>query len=274
MCLGAFRRLKWDLGFWNRVDVKRRRNKEYLVCEKADAIIAPSRSFKKWLVSFWKLPAANIEVIPHLFDFGTMNQNSAGKVTDSKPTNTTILFVGKLNAHKGVINLAKAAKNILEKYPSVEFILIGEDWPTKYKFGKVPMSEILKKIVNNDDRFTMTGKINYNELAAHYQEADICIFPSLWEAWGYTCTEAMSFGKAVIGSKYGGMADAIRHNENGLLIDPFEVGDIEQNLIDLVVNSEKRLSLGKEAKRSIENELAFTKILEQNISFYQKLLQE
>ena len=84
----------------------------------------------------------------------------------------------------------------------------------------------------------------------------------------------MSFGKAVIGSKYGGMADAIRHNENGLLIDPFEVGDIEQNLIDLIVNSEKRLSLGKEAKRSIENELAFTKILEQNISFYQKLLQE
>ena len=94
-----------------------------------------------------------------------MNQNSAGKVTDSKPTNTRILFVGKLNAHKGVINLAKAAKNILEKYPSVEFILIGEDWPTEYKFGKVSMSEILKKIVNNDDRFTMTGKINYNELA-------------------------------------------------------------------------------------------------------------
>ena len=56
---------------WNRVDVKRRRNKKFLVCEKADAIIAPSRSFKKWLVSFWKLPAAKIEVIPHLFDFET-----------------------------------------------------------------------------------------------------------------------------------------------------------------------------------------------------------
>lgn len=271
--LGALRRFRWDLGFWNKRDVKKSRNPEYLVCKNADAIIAPSNSFKDWLENFWKLPASSITVIYHLFDFSLM---AKGKLVHpdipKKEDAIKVLFVGKLNAHKGVVNLARAAKNILEKYNKVQFILIGEDWPTKYKWRRSMTGDVLKEIINNNDRFTITGKINYNDLYDHYSSADICIFPSLWEAWGYTCTEAMSMGKAVIGSKYGGMADAIEPGVNGLLIDPFSVADIENKLVILIKDKKLREKLGKTAVDSVQNKLNFEKLVKENITFYNNLL--
>lgn len=270
---GAFRRFRWDLGFWNNEDVKKKRNPEYLVCEMADAIIAPSNSFKQWLQNFWKLPESSITVIYHLFDFSLFNGN--GQFQTGKPENKEtikILFVGKLNAHKGVINLAKAAKNILLKFPQVEFILIGEDWPIRYKMKQLLTSEVIMKITNNNSRFKLIGKINYKDLHEFYSQSDICIFPSLWEAWGYTCTEAMSMGKAVIGSKYGGMADAIEHGVNGLLANPFDIADIENNLVKLIEDKNLRSRLGKAALDSVQNKLSFEKLVNKNLEFYHKLL--
>ncbi|MBN9351770.1 MAG: glycosyltransferase family 4 protein [Chitinophagaceae bacterium] len=267
--LGAFRRFRWDLGFWNRMDVKRESNPEYLVCEQADAIIAPSYSFKEWLTNFWKLPEEKISVIPHLFDFSTMEQ-VMGKVSERDNHITRILFTGKLNVHKGVINLAKAANLLLKKYPNVEFILVGEDWPSVYGNRTVKTSELIRYITNNHPAVKLAGKIPYNEMAQYYAEGDICIFPSLWEAWGYTCTEAMSMGKAVIGSKYGGMADAIKHGENGLLIDPYDYMDIAEKIEQLINNKILRDKLGSAARETIHNELSFERLVRKNIDFYEK----
>lgn len=271
--LGAFRRLKWDLGFWNKVDVKRKANPEYLVCEMADAIIAPSNSFKNWLVNFWQLPANKIEVIYHLFDYSSWTNKKPKETFVKNSESIKVLFVGKLNAHKGVINLAKAARKIMSKYDKVEFVLIGEDWPTKYGFKEKNTGEIVQKIVKNNPRFKLTGKINYAELNEYYEAADICIFPSLWEAWGYTCTEAMSMGKAVIGSKNGGMADAIEHEVDGLLINPFSIEEIEMSLEKLILDKNLRIQFGEAARHTVATRLSFKNLTEKNIHFYQKILE-
>lgn len=269
--LGALRRFKWDLGAWNSVDVKRKNDPEYLVCKKADAIIAPSQGFKDWLTNFWRLPGEKITIIPHLFNFSTLPVNEY-ILEKEKDKPIRILFTGKLNAHKGVINMAKAADIILKEFSNVEFILIGEDWPTNYWNRTLPTSEIIRQITHHHPNIQILGKVPYTEIGKHYRESDICIFPSLWEAWGYTCTEAMSMGKAVIGSKYGGMADAIENGKNGLLIDPFDVKDIISKLKMLITNPALREKLGDEAKKTIQKELSFQELLQQNISFYKSLL--
>ncbi|MFN7116752.1 MAG: glycosyltransferase family 4 protein [Saprospiraceae bacterium] len=273
--VGALRRLKWDLGFWNIRDVKRHENLEYQVCAKADFIIAPSNSFKKWLQNFWQLKDKHIEIIYHLFDHSTLkgkNKVSSEMVNDFDVGNINILFVGKLNAHKGVVNLAKAAKKIIAKFPNTTFILIGEDWDIKFKWKNISTSLLLKKITNGSSKFQLIGKVSYQDLTTYYEIADICIFPSLWEAWGYTCTEAMSFGKPVIGSKFGGMADAIQNEINGLLVNPFSVKAIENTLERLVVDEGLRERLGNSAKYSVETTLNFRKLVLQNIDFYYKIL--
>jgi glycogen synthase len=271
--IGALRRGRLDYGFWNKADKNKERNEEYLVCSKSDYIIAPSNSFKNWLVNFWKIPSQKIEVVFHLFDFFSFKVSSEKLVSKNKKhEKISILFVGKLNAHKGVINLAKAAKKILQKYQNVEFVLIGDDWNMPYKFKIDKASNILREIVKSNINFRLLGKVNYNELPYYLNEADICIYPSLWEAWGYTCTEAMSFGKAVVGSKFGGMADAIEHDENGLLINPFKVSEIENALVKLIEDESLRIRLGKKAAETVYTKLNFHNLVKQNIDLYKKVL--
>lgn len=267
---GAAVRGRIDLGFWNKVDVKRHADPEFIVCKNSDAIIAPSVSFKNWLVKFWRLPAQKITVIPHLFDFKTMH--ATGSKPFPKSEGVHILFVGKLNAHKGVVNLAKAAQNIWKKYPQTTFTMVGEEWPIKYGNAIIGGGALVKRLVNNDPRLILTGKINYKELDQYYDQADICIFPSIWEAWGYTCSEAMSFGKAVIGSKYGGMADAINDGENGLLVDPHDVSDLEKKMEKLITDPDLRKQLGAASRRTIESKLGFEKLVQQNLDFYHSIL--
>lgn len=270
--LGSLRRGRWDLGFWNKVDVRRQLRLEYGVCENADQIIAPSNSFKKWLLHFWKQPSEKITVLYHLFKHSTIKPSASSSTSSSKTKPIQILFVGKLNAHKGVVNLAEAAKNLLARYNNIEFILIGEEWPIKYGLKKMPTGTLLSSIVEHHPAFKLLGKVNYNELANYYEAADICVFPSLWEAWGYTCTEAMSFGKAVIGSQYGGMADAIADGVDGLLVDPYSVKSIEQKIALLITNEPLRKTLGEAAKQKVNTALSFETLLKQNIDFYKKLL--
>lgn len=266
---GALRRGRPDFGFWNRVDVKRFTDPEYFVCEKADAIIATSASFKNWLVNFWRLPDEKIRVIHHLFDFTTMTPATGTRiVADDK---IEVLFVGKLNAHKGVVNLVKAARKVWKQYPQVWFNLIGESWPIHYKGKKYETRDLLVKLAGHDERLLLPGIIPYDKLSAYYNNADICIFPSLWEAWGYTCSEAMSYGKAVIGSRNGGMKDAITHGKDGLLVDPHNVEDIADSLMLLVKDANLRTRLGESAKQTIETKLGFDKLTNDNIEFYKML---
>lgn len=271
--LGAFRRGRWDLGFWNRVDVKRKRNEEYLVCEMADHIIAPSVSFKHWLVDFWKIPGSKIEVIPHLFDFETLRPATTSAIQAKVPGTTTILFVGKLNAHKGVINLAKAAARIFKKHSNVQFIFIGEDWDIHFKNRKTMTGTVIRGLTHNDKRIHLAGKVPYHELYHYLEQADVVVLPSLWEAWGYTCTEAMSMGKPVIGSKYGGMADAITHGKDGLLVDPFSVSDITEKLDTLISHSEMRERLGAAARNTVATKLGFEKLTKENVRFYERIVE-
>ena len=141
-----------------------------------------------------------------------------------------------------------------------------------YGFRVDKSSNFLNKLVNNNKNFKLIGKVNYTELPNYLNDADICIYPSLWEAWGYTCTEAMSYGKAVIGSKYGGMADAIEDNINGLLINPFKVKEIEGAIVKLIKNEKLRKVLGENAIKTIKTTLNFENLTKQNIEIYKKVL--
>ena len=77
-----------------------------------------------------------------------------------------------------------------------------------------------------------------------YQNADICVIPSLFDNSPNTVYEAMAHGKIVVASSVGGIPEIIRDKENGFLFNPFDINDLIQKIIDAVElvlsgNSEK-----------------------------------
>ena len=72
------------------------------------------------------------------------------------------------------------------------------------------------------------------------------------EGFGIAFIEAAQYGVASIGGKDGGDADAIIHEETGLICDGNNLNDVYSS-IDRLLKNKKYLELGNKAKKNSEN---------------------
>ncbi len=91
----------------------------------------------------------------------------------------------------------------------------------------------------------------------YLEEADMAVFPSKKEGLPIALLEKMAMGLPVICSDIPELTDFISHNVNGLI---YELGDstaLSASIEFLVKNKERRLELGKEARKSLEERFGF-----------------
>jgi glycosyltransferase involved in cell wall biosynthesis len=86
------------------------------------------------------------------------------------------------------------------------------------------------------------GKIIRNSL--------FCAFLSDYEGFGLSILEAMSKGKPVITTEFGGPMDYCKNDENALLVDPKNIAEVAHALDRLWLSKSLRERLAKEAFES------------------------
>lgn len=243
--LGSLRRLKLDLGYWRQY--KKENDTDYQFTLLADHITAPSQAMKNWVVKYWELPSSKIKIIPNIFDPASALLNiPVIKSTQFK----RIVFFGRLNILKGLVNATKAMKRIMKQYPEWQLRLIGDDG--NGPFHGITMKEwICTELQPVLHRVEFIDGLSYELIPEAIAEAEIVLLPSLFESFSYTCVEAMAAGKAVIGSRAGGMADLLQHEQTGLLVDPESENEIYLSLKRLISDNDLRLKLSVAAREQV-----------------------
>jgi glycosyltransferase involved in cell wall biosynthesis len=242
---GSLKKLKPDLGYWRKYH--KENDPDYQFTLLAEYITAPSESMKEWAVENWELDATRINVIPNIF----LAPESLLKNTVSKDALfKTVLFFGRLNVLKGLVNASLAMKQILREYPDWKFTVIGDD-------GEGPYAKVSMRVWMNEKLIPVKGQVEflagmkYELLLDAVANADIVLLPSLFESFSYTCAEAMAAGKAIVGSKNGGMAMLIENNKSGLLVDPESTEEIYAAVKKLIADNDKRYQLALSARKRI-----------------------
>jgi len=243
--VGALRRGKIDAGYWSSYDAGNDPDREFTLL--AEAVTAPSQVMKDWAVREWKLPGQNIKVIPNPF---TPSSALLALPILSKTANSEIVFFGRLNVLKGLVNATHAMKKILKTYSHSTFKVIGDDGPgPKHGTGmRQWMKQELKEVI---ERVTFIDGVSYEFLPAAIADAGIVLLPSLFESFSYTCAEAMAAGKAVVGSKGTAMADMITDKKSGMLVDANNVSDIYNSLKQLIDDDGMRYRIAMNARERI-----------------------
>ncbi len=137
-----------------------------------------------------------------------------------------LLFVGALDrAHyfKGVEVLLRAAAGLSDL--NFELIIAGEgDKRLEY--------EALSLRLNLDKKVRFTGKLSEADLIRTYQKADLLVLPSINgnEAFGIVLIEALACGVPVMASDLPGVRRIFNDGEEGWLIEPGSVFDLEKKL--------------------------------------------
>ena len=261
--LGSIRLGKPNAGYWRKYDFTN--DPDYQFTLMADVISAPSATMKNWAIENWKLPASKIEVIANPF---SASYELINLPIHLKNTNKQIVFFGRLNVLKGLVNATLAMKRILKEFPNYTFKLIGDDGPGINNVSMQCWME--RELLPFIDRVFFLKGLAYEKLPQEITEAEIVLLPSLFESFSYTCAEAMAAGKVVIGSRRTGMADLIDNNNTGILIDADNKTKIYDAIKFLILNDNIRYSMATNARKSIVEKFSSDKILKEYINFYEK----
>ncbi len=230
----------------------------------ADEVAAPSRAIQTRLVNDWSLDPARISCFPLPLapESGLHNLPLPEELR-------TIGFVGRLEARKGVAELARAIPIILRKRPQLRFRFIGPSWP----FRNTDMETWIRSICQRHlDRIEFAGPVERSRLPGELEQCDAVVLPSRWESFGLVCPEAMMAGRPVVGSSAGGMADLIEHGISGLLISPNDPAAIASAVLALASDRELLLHLAAAGRARVMDILSPARVLALQHASYQRAI--
>jgi glycosyltransferase involved in cell wall biosynthesis len=151
-----------------------------------------------------------------------------------------LLFIGRLNADKGVRDLLNAFKLLTKKYDFIKLVFVGPD---------EGMRKELNSIANTNNLGGQVIFVNATDRPEDYMAAcDVLCLPSYREGFGLVVIEAASVGVPSVGSNIYGLCDAVEDNVTGFLHKVGDPADIAAKLELLVINNELRASMGVNAK--------------------------
>lgn len=211
---------------------------EYHLVRLADKVYSPSKSLTKHIRAYWNF--TNIKVIPNLFNPSREVLNIKSRSTESK---FVVSFLGSLCKRKGIDIFLKVIPKVLKNYPEVEFRFIGRD-----NWGKLYNTTIeqffYNKLNSYKNNIRFYGEVSHSSIPYYLEKTDLCIFPSIWENFPYVCLEAMSAGRAVIGSVDTGMEEMLE-NGGGKLINPENSKEIADAIIYFILNRDEAKICGE-----------------------------
>jgi glycosyltransferase involved in cell wall biosynthesis len=122
----------------------------------------------------------------------------------------TILFVGQWLPMKGIRYLREAATTLLGADAEMRLICAGSLAPAESVIADFPSA--LRA------RVSVFPRVDQTTLAQLYREADVFVFPSLYEGFSRAIVEAMASRLPIVCTSVGIASDALRHEESALIV--------------------------------------------------------
>lgn len=178
-----------------------------------------------------------------------------------------IMYVGRIEARRNIIFLLDVFKAVHGKDKSTKLLIVGRGGK-EYKdkcFGHA-------KEIGIEDAIIYEEYIDQKYLPLVYSCADAFLLPTIYEIFGMVMLEAMYFGAPVVTTYNGGSDMLIDNNENGIIIDVFDVEEWKNSILSLLNDFEKKNKIVKKARIKIENEFTWDALVDKFIGVYEKRL--
>lgn len=212
----------------------------------SSGITVNSRAIKRATCIREKQPAHRIHLIyngvkDHVRDV-TIKRQLKNRL--SLPQTSLIIgVVANVRPVKGYETFIRAMKVIYQYYPKLYVLIIGDTSGNREYYQnllKLMGREMLPRV-----RF-MNGVSNPQHLL---DAVDIAVLPSNSEGFSNTLLEYMAAGKPIVSTGVGGNAEAVTHQETGLLVSPKEPAAMAKEIVRLIEDPCFARSLGKAAQK-------------------------
>jgi len=149
-----------------------------------------------------------------------------------------------------------------------KILMVGRvsDWTKGFPLLQQVCRELWRKRKDFRLIVTVDGEQRYGEpfietrawmpqekLPSLYAEADLCVFPSLWqEPQGIAPLEAMSCGRPVVVTRVGGLQCLVEDGVQGFVVPPGDANALKQAVSRLLDDQALRERMGRAARERVE----------------------
>jgi alpha-maltose-1-phosphate synthase len=224
----------------------------WLIRKVANAIIVLGSKMKQIVVDAG-VPEKKVWIVPH-GEFSFYRRWMNRDVQEGK----SVLYFGSIREYKGLKYLIEAAPLIASQAPETNIVIAGEGDLSKYlafNTSHYPF-EIHNRFIQDE------------EVAALFQKAAVVVLPYTDGTQTGVVPIAYSFGKPVVVTDIGSIAESVDDGKTGFIVPPADANALALAIIRLINDENLRRKMGANALIKVENELSWAKIAQKTTEIY------
>lgn len=233
------------------------------VVRESDLVIAPNEKMAETIRKNFFCPG-NVTVVRDVGDID-IAEGMAEPRPDRYRDKKIILSVGTMIERKGHEVLVDAVGRIKETIPDVKCIIVGSG----KRFGKI---RARIRDLGLDDIVELRGEIPHSEVLKIMSWCDVFVLASWDEAFGTVNSEAMTFGKPIIGCAGEGISEVITDGVHGFLVEKRNVEQLALAVSKILTDPSLARQMGDRAGELAKKELNYSHITDQMIELYANIL--
>ncbi|MBI1882873.1 MAG: glycosyltransferase family 4 protein [Chlamydiae bacterium] len=142
------------------------------------------------------------------------------------PTDWVVGKIARLFYLKGHEYLIQAASKVVNEFPKVKFLLVGDG---------ILKDDLKKKIAESglEKNFIFAGLVSPEQIPSMIAIMDVVVHVSLREGLAKVLPQSLASGKPVIAFDLDGANEVVRDGVNGFLIRPFDISSLSEAILKL-----------------------------------------
>ena len=230
--------------------------------KKAKRMIAISNFTKREIVDNFNYPPERIEVTHLGVDkkYKPMRDFEKPRAFQGR----VIMYSGSEEFRKNVPTLLRAFYKLKKKVPDARLVKVGRPGSS---VGRKRVLELIDELDLRKD-VTFVDYVPEDELPMYYNSADLFVFPSLYEGFGFPPLEAMACGVPVITSNAASLPEVV--GEAGIMRDPDDVNGFAQAMYRVLSDDGLRGEMVKKGLKRAEL-FPWEKTAEKTLKIYREI---
>jgi glycosyltransferase involved in cell wall biosynthesis len=239
----------------------------------ADRVIVHTESSRAELLAQGVVPAERVSIISHGHYLPYVDQiptrEEARRQLGLPLDAPVVLFFGQIKAVKGLDVLLQAWPQLAARQSDARLLIAGQVWKddwTRY-------AALMDKLPLQDRLHLHLRHIPDEEVAGFFAAADVVALPYRHVYQSGVLLMALSYGRPVVATRVGGLAEVVHDGETGYLApagDPVALAEALGRVLD---DPDQASAMGRRGRVLVEAEYSWSRIAELTQQVYEQALE-
>jgi len=240
---------------------------ERRVLQASERIVTVSEFSRRQLVSVLGIAAERIEAVSNGVDetFVSAPASTALRTRYGLGSGPVALFLGGLKPRKNLPFLLDLWKEVAAVRTDATLLIVGSG----------PLAGALRRQAQPlGRRVVFAGRVPEADKVAHYNLADLFLFPSMLEGFGLAVGEAMSCGLPVGASDEGALPELVVHGEGGFVCRGGDRDAFVKATLELIDRPELRQRFGAFNRAHVDRHFRWPRAARRVLDIYEEVVSE